>query len=142
MKDDPVVALTASFGPILKTAFPNEHARTRFDVANALAEEAARALSAEVEALRKDRERLNFLDRCNQRLNAHYGSDYGWELILNHNINRLLLGYGAVDLNDACGGDKKLPSCRAAIDKEMERIALFNKEPARPDAISSAIGGG
>ena len=40
MRDDPVIALAAKFGPILKAAFPNEHSVTRFQVANALAEAA------------------------------------------------------------------------------------------------------
>ena len=40
MKDDAIVALVAKFGPLLRAAFPNEHSRTRFDVAHALAEAA------------------------------------------------------------------------------------------------------
>lgn len=48
MKDDPVIALATTFGPILKAAFPNEHSVTRFQVANALAE-AALALSLQDE---------------------------------------------------------------------------------------------
>lgn len=37
-RNEAIMALTAKFGPILKAAFPNEHSRARFDVANALAE--------------------------------------------------------------------------------------------------------
>lgn len=37
---NPLIALTAKFGPILKAAFPDEHSVTRFQVANALAEAA------------------------------------------------------------------------------------------------------
>ena len=80
------------------------------------------------EAEARDSERLNFLDECNRRLNAHYGTDYGWELILNHNVNRLMLGPIAVDLNDSCGGKGKLPSCRDAIDKAMARSATPSTE--------------
>ncbi|MCP4564020.1 MAG: hypothetical protein GY873_30330 [Bosea sp.] len=78
------------------------------------------ALSAERQ---RDSERLDFLDRCNAALNARYGTHYGWELILNHNITRLMLGRDAVDLNDAAGGKAKLPSCRAAIDARMTSLA-------------------
>ncbi len=88
-------------------------------------------LESQIAELRKDRERLDFLDQCNKRLNARYGTDYGWQLILNHNVNRLMLGNQMnVDLHDSHGGKGKLPSCRAAIDKEMERAAaLQHKEP-------------
>ncbi|WP_333703373.1 hypothetical protein [Sphingobium yanoikuyae] len=37
-EEEAVIAMAAKFGPTLKAAFPSEHARTRFDVANALAE--------------------------------------------------------------------------------------------------------
>lgn len=82
-----------------------------------------REAAAEITALRRDKARLDFLDRCNARLNAHYGTNYGWGLILNHNVTRLMLapprGEMAVDLNDAVGGNAKLPSCRDAIDRQM-----------------------
>ena len=57
------------------------------------------AALAEAEA---DRDRLNFLDELNASLNAHYGTKYRWEMVINHNVNRLMfnLPYG-VDLNDA-----------------------------------------
>lgn len=82
---------------------------------------------SEVAALQADKARLDFLDRCNAALNAHYGTNYGWELILSHNITRLLLGEfwagepRGLDLNDAAGGHAKLPSCRAAIDAKMPK---------------------
>jgi hypothetical protein len=90
----------------------------------------ARVANAEAdrEALRvalteagEDTDRLDFLDRCNERLNTHYGTTYRWELILNHNVNRLMLGPIDVDLNDAKAHG--LPSCRDAIDGEMKRVA-------------------
>lgn len=95
------------------------------------AHEAADEIARLREALGKDRDRLDFLDECNRRLNARYGTNYGWKLVLNHNVNRLFLGdHLDVDLNDSHGGKDKLPSCRAAIDKEMDRIAaLQHKEP-------------
>lgn len=69
----------------------------------------------------KDKARLDFLDECNARLNARFGTNYGWELILNHNVNRLMMGRFAVDLSD----DKAngFTSCRDAIDQAMERVA-------------------
>lgn len=76
-------------------------------------------LAAIVELL-KDKRRLDFLDQCNARLNERSGTVYRWELILNHNVNRLMLGHMEVDLNDAAA--KGLPSCRDALDREIERI--------------------
>jgi hypothetical protein len=85
----------------------------------------ARAEKAEAElaAAKRDKERLDFLDRCNAALNERYGTNYGWELILNHNVTRLMLGRLVVDLNDAAGGNAKLPSCRAAIDARIKSLA-------------------
>jgi len=73
-----------------------------------------------------DTDRLDFLDRCNQRLNERYGTDYRWKLILNHNVNRLMLGHLAVDLNDMSPHSRGLPSCRDAIDAKLKesRAAL------------------
>lgn len=75
-------------------------------------------LRHELEDARKDTERLDFLDQCSQVLNQHYGTSYGWELIINHNVNRLLLGgnLGNIDLHDSKAGHRKLASCRDAID--------------------------
>jgi hypothetical protein len=83
---------------------------------------------------REDTERLNFLDRCNERLNAAYGTNYRWELILNHNVNRLMLGHLEVDLNDAKAHG--LNSCRDAIDGAMREIAA-----RRAAALSTSNGG-
>ena len=85
--------------------------------------EAARAADALTE-LREDAARLDFLDECNARLNASYGTHYGWKLVLNHNVNRLVLGDMKVDLHDSEGGNDKLPSCRLAIDEARARTAL------------------
>lgn len=68
-----------------------------------------------------DKKRLDFLDECNERLNAHHGTIYTWELILNHSVNRLMLGPLAVDLTDQKAHGRR--SCRDAIDREMTRIA-------------------
>lgn len=72
-----------------------------------------------VEELKKDKERLDFLDRCNLALNDHYGTNYGWKLILNHNVTRLMSegGLNMIDLHDSEGSNKKLKSCRDAIDE-------------------------
>lgn len=101
-----------------------ELARRVLELHDELVRERARR-ETEVADLQADKARLDFLDACNAALNAHYGTSYGWELILSHNITRLLLGEfwagepRGLDLNDAAGGHAKLPSCRAAIDSKM-----------------------
>lgn len=71
---------------------------------------------------RTDGERLDFLDECNARLNEHSGTTYGWKMVMNHNVNRLMIEgrHLAVNLHDseAFGA----PSCREAIDAEIERV--------------------
>lgn len=81
------------------------------------------ALRAEVEALRADSQRLDFLDRCNAALNMQSGTAYGWKMVMNHNVNRLMTArhHLAVDLNDA--EPHGPPSCREAIDEEMSRVS-------------------
>lgn len=100
--------------------------------------EACRAWSAELLSTRlraeaaeaahaKDKARLDFLDRANAVLNARYKTVYRWKLIMNHNVNRLLLGSRMeVDLNDAEANG--LPSCRDAIDEQMARIAATTEK--------------
>lgn len=71
----------------------------------------------------KDTQRLDFLDNCNKALNKHSGTNYGWELILNHNVNRLMSGsLDRIDLHDSKAGVDKLDSCRDAIDKAIDRL--------------------
>lgn len=71
----------------------------------------------------KDKQRLDFLDKCNQALNKKYGTNYGWELIINQNITRSMVkSIADIDLNDARGGNGKLKSCRDAIDKVINSI--------------------
>ena len=77
-------------------------------------------LRREVEEARADKARLDFLDECNARLNTHHGTTYGWEMVMNHDVNRLMTGHLAVDLNDAKAHGFK--SCRGAIDEEIKRI--------------------
>jgi hypothetical protein len=87
-----------------------------------------------------DRARLDFLDACNRRLNERYGTNYGWKLILNHNVTRLMLNdhQMSVDLHDSEGGNRKLPSCRDAIDERMREFALAK---AHPPASEKTEGG-
>lgn len=80
------------------------------------------AVMREVEALRDDKARLDFLDEMNSRLNASYGTTYRWRLILNHNVNRLMLDKLAVDLHDSEPRSRGLTSCRDAIDAEIRRV--------------------
>ncbi len=81
------------------------------------------ALRAEVERLRADKERLDWLDGMNRALNGRYGTQYGWRLVTNHNVNRLFLGHMVVDLHDSEGGAAKQPSCRDAIDAHRRSLA-------------------
>lgn len=83
------------------------------------------ALQSEVEALRKDAERLDWLDRMNAALNERNGTTYNWRLILSPNIVRLMAGIhhngyvGDIDLNDANSGRESHRSVRAAIDAAL-----------------------
>lgn len=74
-------------------------------------------LEAEAQALRKDKARLDRLDQLNAALNAKYGTTYQWQVIVNHNINRLTLGHLQIDLSDSAAFG--LPSCRDALDTIM-----------------------
>jgi hypothetical protein len=84
-----------------------------------------RKLKAELEAAAADKRRLDFLDSLNARLNEHYGTTFGWKLILSPNIVRLLSGnhrrgyVGDIDLNDANYGLASFDSCRKAIDAAL-----------------------
>ena len=86
------------------------------------AEARAEAAKAECARLREDAERLDFLDRMNASLNAHYGTNYGWRLVQSHQITRLMSGehrggfVGDIDLNDQDGSRDGAASCRDAID--------------------------
>ncbi|MFU3016091.1 hypothetical protein ACM7NY_02150 [Pseudomonas aeruginosa] len=85
----------------------------------------AQALREEVAKLRKDKARLDRLDQLNVALNAKYGTTYQWQVIVNHNINRLMLGHLQIDLNDSAAFG--LPSCRDALDTIMPG-ALLNQD--------------
>lgn len=66
------------------------------------ASDRAEAAESERDALRRqceemrevaaDKARLDFLDACNAALNGRYGTNYGWSLVLTHNVTRLMLG--------------------------------------------------
>lgn len=45
----------------------------------------------EYEALQADKRRLDYLDECNRRLNAHCRTLYGWRLFQSDNVNKLML---------------------------------------------------
>lgn len=78
-----------------------------------------------------DSERLDFLDEVNMRLNAKYGTTYKWKLIMNHNVNRLMLGAGKVDLNDMEANG--LTSCRDAIDAARLSLSTVSQDANRED---------
>ena len=82
-----------------------------------------RLLLSDYERMRADERRLDFMDEANRRLNAKYGTTYGWRLIMNHNVNRLFLrDLNTLDLDDNQANG--LRSCRAAIDERMREIDL------------------
>lgn len=88
-----------------------------------IAELVARAEKAEAEnvRLRADKERLDWLDSLNAKLNTHYGTSYGWKFIISLNVVRLMSkhdhwgnGYVAdLDLHDSAAHGV---SVREAID--------------------------
>ena len=81
------------------------------------------------EDVEQDKKRLDFLDRCNNTLNKKYGTTYGWKLIINHNITRLMTGDIAdIDLNDANAGNDKHKSCRDAIDEVLKQLSRKDSE--------------
>lgn len=75
-----------------------------------------------------DSERLDFLDAMNVALNCHYGTNYGWRLILSDRISRLMSGrqwqgkVGDVDLNDQNAGSSGFSGCREAIDAARPEV--------------------
>lgn len=81
----------------------------------------------EYEALLKDKARLDYLEQAHVALNARYETEYGWKLIINHNVVRFMAGncyprddgYPGIDLHDSEGGNAKLQTCREAIDACM-----------------------
>lgn len=85
----------------------------------------------EWESLKKDKKRLDFLEECHTKLNEQYGTDYGWEIIINHNVVRMMMdcrgGIYQIDLNDAAGGNAKIQTCRRAIDKKMEEFEKIGR---------------
>lgn len=80
-----------------------------------------------------DKARLDYLDRCNVALNGRYDSKYGWTLIQNHNVNRLMLDHMSVDLNDMDAHG--LRSCRAAIDQKMGTAASLAKATPTTESV-------
>lgn len=86
-----------------------------------LAQAEGQELSKEVTALRKDKARLDRLDQLSAALNAKYGTTYQWQVIVNHNINRLMLGHLQIDLSDSAAFG--LPSCRDALDTIMPGVS-------------------
>ncbi|MEL7453815.1 MAG: hypothetical protein AAGJ50_10645 [Pseudomonadota bacterium] len=116
-------------------AFWGSHAETLLDTLQSQATRIAE-MEAENERLQADKVRLDFLDEANVRLNKQVGTKYGWEIIFNHNVNRLMSGrpqqHMAIDLNGARAHGYK--SCRDAIDvkiKDIEvRRAALNTEEA------------
>lgn len=76
------------------------------------------ALMEEVIELRKDKQRLNYLDKLSHLLNERYGTNYGWEFIVNENVTRLFFkSLRHIDLNNAKAYGFK--TVREAIDRRL-----------------------
>jgi hypothetical protein len=105
------------------------------DMALRCEEQVARAVAAEARcaALEADKARLDYLDEANIRLNAKYGTTYRWRLVMNHNVNRLMLGDQDVDLQDS--EPNALRSCRLAIDEKMREHGRATWEGPLLDAL-------
>ena len=105
-------------------ALPTSHrSNDEIDGTMTQAADTITTLSERVRVLEADKARLDFLDECNSALNARSGTVYGWAMVMNHNVNRLMTErhHLAVDLHDSKAHGAK--SCRIAIDNEMRRIA-------------------
>ena len=77
-------------------------------------------LAKKLQRAMQDTYRLNFLDYLNTNLNNKSGSEYGWEMVVNHNVNRIYAkSTDSIDLRDSCAHGTK--SCRDAIDKHIEK---------------------
>lgn len=74
--------------------------------------------------LLQDKARLDWFDRISAALNLRYGAEYRWQVVTNHNVNRLVLGHMVVDLCDH--HPNGLPSCRDAIDAARNRGGRAN----------------
>jgi len=78
----------------------------------------------EYEELKKDKARLDYLERAHNALSARYQTAYGWKLVINQNVVRAMVknchpwdGKDGVDLHDSQAGHEKCNTCRDAIDK-------------------------
>jgi len=95
----------------------------------------------EYDALLRDKARLDYLEAAHAALNDRYGTNYGWELIINHNVVRFMAGnsyprdnaFPGIDLHDSKGGNAKLPTCRDAIDKYLPNAKHIHPEPTTKD---------
>lgn len=95
----------------------------------------------EYEALKKDRDRLDYLERAHTALNALSGTNYGWKLIINQNVVRFMAahsyprdGFDGIDLHDSQAGNEKKSTCREAID-----LYLHNAKCAGTDASEKTL---
>jgi hypothetical protein len=115
---------------------------------------AARAETAEAEVKRLTRERdeareaidkasldtarLDYLDALNSSLNAHYGTNYNWQMVVNHNVNRVMFNFPrGADLSDIHPNGHG--SCRQAIDQRMLEGAAIRRARS---ALSGGTGNG
>ncbi|MEM1188175.1 MAG: hypothetical protein AAGI72_06600 [Pseudomonadota bacterium] len=102
-------------------------------------------VTADLEEAVNDRQRLDFLEAMHRRLNNHYGTDYGWKLILSHNVTRLCVGQhfggfvGDIDLQDAQGGNARCTTAREAIDEAQRNVRLPSLTPCDQNEADEAM---
>jgi hypothetical protein len=92
--------------------------QNRIDEARAaLSDPNVQAVAEEWRELRKDRERLDWLEARRQALNRFYRTQYGWRVVLSHNVVRAVVSLNDLDVHDS---EPNGPDLRAAIDAVRE----------------------
>lgn len=99
----------ASPAPVVRGRAPIRTTSAHIDMSHDDRRPAELYFPREIEAMQRDKERLDWLDKVNAELNERYGSKYGWRFDVNHNRASL--------------SDHHHPplSVREAIDRAMER---------------------
>lgn len=92
----------------------------------------------ELDAARKDTERLNKLERRRLAFNAHYGTNYGWKFATGANINRLFVSnVNIIDLNDT---EANAGNIREAIDSiPNEAIDAARERKAESEGLETEL---
>lgn len=83
-------------------------------------------LAKALEQAKDDTARLDYLDSLNASLNARHGTKYGWAMVVNQNVNRVMFNFPrGADLSDY--NPHGFRSCRTAIDQRMAETAAYRR---------------